>query len=66
MGMTNKNRHSLINATAGIPSLGFKAGLRVYTLGTGADTQVLFSMRLWLAAAQSQERLARCAAYPAH
>jgi len=60
--MTNKNRQSLISAVAGIPALGLKAGLRVYTLGTGADTQLLFSMRLWLAAAQRQERLARCAA----
>ena len=60
--MTNKNRQSIISAVAGIPSLGLKAGLRVYTLGTGADTQLLFSMRLWLAAAQRPERLARGAA----
>lgn len=63
MGMTNKNRFSIVNATAGIPALGLKAGLRVYTLGSGADTQLLFSMRLRLAAAQRQERLARCAAH---
>jgi hypothetical protein len=63
MGMNNMNRVSIINAVAGIPALGLKAGFRVYTLGSGADTQLLFSMRLWLAAAQRQERLARCAAH---
>ncbi len=63
MGMTNKNRFPMINVTAGIPALGLKAGLRVYTLGSGADAQLLFSMRLWLAASQRQHRLARCAAH---
>jgi len=51
-----------MSARAGIPGLGVNARLRVYTLGTGTDTQLLFSMRLWLAAAQRQARLARCAA----
>lgn len=63
MPMTNRNRFSIINATAGIPALGLRAGLRVYTLGSGADAHLLFSMRLWLAASQRQQRLARCAAH---
>jgi len=52
IGMTNKNGRSLFSARAGIPGLGIKAGLRVYTLGTGADAQLLFSMRVWHEAAR--------------
>ncbi|HAT71940.1 MAG TPA: hypothetical protein DCS63_03910 [Elusimicrobia bacterium] len=63
--MTNKNKQSLFSARAVLPGLGAGARLRLYTLGLGADREMLFSMRLWYAAAQRQERLARCAAYPA-
>ena len=64
IGMTNKNKHSLFSARAVWPGGGAGASLRVYTLGRGADKDVFFSMRLWLASAQRQERLARCPAYP--
>jgi hypothetical protein len=40
----------------------------VYTLGEGADTELLFSMRLWRAAGLRQAGLARgmeCSAKPA-
>ncbi|OGS11847.1 MAG: hypothetical protein A2234_01745 [Elusimicrobia bacterium RIFOXYA2_FULL_58_8] len=61
MGMTNKTRHSLFNSGAALPGGRYKARLRIYTLGAGADAQVLFSLRLWQAATLRQGRLAETA-----
>lgn len=63
IGMNNKNKNSLFSARAALPGGGAGARLRVYTLGHGADKELLFSMRLWYAAGQRQERLARLMAY---
>ncbi len=65
MGMTNTNRKSIISARAGFLGGRFKARLRVYTLGAGEDAYVHFSLRLWQAAVERQEQLARRAAYAA-
>ncbi|OGR40673.1 MAG: hypothetical protein A2X35_09495 [Elusimicrobia bacterium GWA2_61_42] len=58
-----KNKHSLFSARAALPGGRTGARLRFYTLGSGADKQLLFSMHLWHAAAQRQERLARLTAW---
>jgi len=60
MGMNNKTRHSIFSARAGLPGR-MRARLRVYTLGRGADAQLLFSLRLWQAATLHQEQQARLA-----
>ncbi|PJA17834.1 MAG: hypothetical protein COX65_00430 [Elusimicrobia bacterium CG_4_10_14_0_2_um_filter_56_8] len=65
MGMTNKNRRSIISARAGLLGGRFKSRLRVYTLGTGEDGSLYFSLRLWQAATERQEQLSRSAAYAA-
>jgi len=57
--MTNKERKSIISARAGLPGGRFKVRLRVYTLGTGEDSSIYFSLRLWQAAAERQAQLAR-------
>ena len=59
--MTNLKRNSLFSAAAGIFGGRYRARLRIYTLGDGADARLLFSMRLWQAAAQRQARLAASA-----
>jgi len=56
--MTNRTRHSLFSAQGGILGGRLKARLLVYTLGTGGDAQLFFSMRLWQAAGLRQARLA--------
>ncbi|HCC46715.1 MAG TPA: hypothetical protein DEQ38_01140 [Elusimicrobia bacterium] len=61
--MTNKNRRSLLSAQAGAFGGRLRGSLRVYALGGGADTDIYFSFRLWLAAAQRQQRLSGQAAY---
>lgn len=68
IGMKNKNHNSIFSARAGALGGRIRASLRIYTVGDGADSDVLFSMRLWYAAGLRQERLARdmeCAAKPA-
>jgi len=65
MSMANKNRSSIISARAGLLGGRFKARLRVYTLGTGEDSSLYFSLHLWQAATARQAQLSRCAAYPA-
>ncbi|MDP2864855.1 MAG: hypothetical protein Q8O90_01265 [Elusimicrobiota bacterium] len=59
MDMNNNNRKSMISARAGFLGGRFRARLRVYTLGTGEDASVYFSLRLWQAATQRQEQLSR-------
>ena len=59
MDMNNNNRKSIISARAGFLGGKFKARLRVYTLGTGEDASVYFSLHLWQAATQRQAQLAR-------
>lgn len=56
IGMTNKNHKSIISARGSALGGRFNGSLRVYTLGPEAD--VYFSLRLWFAAAQRQQRLA--------
>ncbi|MCM2268456.1 MAG: hypothetical protein NDI60_11875 [Elusimicrobiales bacterium] len=60
--MTNTNRHSWLSWKGALPGGG--ARLRVYTLGTGGNAETYFSLKLWYAAAQRQERLARLAPAP--
>lgn len=56
--MTNTKRNSLFSARAGILGGRYRARLRIYTLGDGADARLLFSMRVWKAAVLRQARLA--------
>ncbi len=63
IGMENKNHRTLISARAGFLGGRFRGSLRVYTLGTGGDASVYFSLRLWQAAAERQARLSGGAAY---
>jgi hypothetical protein len=66
--MKTKKHSSIFSARTGILGGKVRASLRLYTLGEGADAELLFSIRLWHAAALRQERLARgmeCAAKPA-
>ncbi len=55
------NRRSIISGKASILGGRLKASFRVYTLGSGADADLHFSLRLWQAAAQRQAQLSRCA-----
>ena len=63
--MTNTNRKSIISARAGLLGGRFKARLRVYTLGTGEEASLYFSLHLWQAATEKQAQLSRCATYAA-
>ena len=58
MGMNNKKHRTIISARAGFFGGRYKGSLRVYTLGEGAEADIYFSLKLWQAAAQMQERLA--------
>lgn len=63
IGMTNRKHNSIISAKAGIFGGRFRGSLRVYTLGEGPGADIYFSLKLWQAAAERQERLAAQAAY---
>ncbi|MDD2804930.1 MAG: hypothetical protein PHV33_05205 [Elusimicrobiales bacterium] len=55
--MTNKTHRSILSARGAALGGRFNGSLRVYTLGGGPDADVYFSLKLWFAAAQRQQRL---------
>ena len=57
MGMTNRNRKSIVSARGGILGGRLNASLRVYSVGEGGDAHLFFSLRLWQAAVNRQARL---------